>query len=590
MAEKGSKKHEKKLKNIPWEHKWGFKDTEFIRHPDGAVELKGSRYLLSGYKMYDFMPYVEQVLGVKIDPHDFNPELEKKHIEPAILNQAFSAAIASTFPADRYATDDEQRLIHSHGQTTSEEVYKVLYSRLARYADMVFFPHSEDEVKKLVELAKTHDVCLIPYGGGTSVSCALKLPASEPRMIVSVDMKRMNRVLWIDRENLRACAEAGIIGMDLEELLNREGFICGHEPDSIELSTLGGWIATNASGMKKNRYGNIEHVIENITMVTPEGVIEQKDAFPRASIGLQPQNLLFGNEGNLGIITKAVFRIHRKPEVTKYGSLVFRNMDDGIEFLHKLAYTDYIPASIRLVDNIQFKFGMALKAHAQGMSAWVDKLKKLYLLKLMGFDPDQMVAATVVMEGSGDQVRYQERNLYRLAKEFGGIPAGAANGRRGYMLTYAIAYIRDFVATFHAIGETFETTVPWNKIQQVYNAVVAKAGERHKEVGLPGSFYVSYRITQIYHTGVCIYFMLGLYTKGIEHPEVVFADIEHSLRQAIIDHGGSISHHHGVGKLRKDFMKDTLSPDSIEFLKRVKKCVDPQNIFGARNAVFADEE
>ena len=589
MAEKASKKREK-LNNIPWEHKWGFKDTEFVRHPDGAVELKGNRYLLSGYKMYDFMPYVEQVLGVKIDPKDYNPELEKKHIEPAIVNEPFCAAVSKGFPADRYTSDDEQRLIHSHGQTTSEEVYKVLYSRLDRYADMVFFPHSEEEVKQLVELAKTYDVCLIPYGGGTSVSCALKLPASERRMIVSVDMKKMNKLLWIDRENLRACAEAGIIGIDLEEMLNREGFICGHEPDSIELSTLGGWIATNASGMKKNRYGNIEHVIENITMITPEGVIEQKDAFPRASIGMQPQNLLFGNEGNLGIITKAVFRIHNKPEVTKYGSLVFRTMDDGIEFLHKLAYTDYIPASIRLVDNIQFKFGMALKAHSQGMSAWTDKLKKAYLLKLKGFDPDQMVAATIVMEGSREQVAYQESSLYRLGKEFGGIPAGAANGRRGYMLTYAIAYIRDFVATFHAIGETFETTVPWNKIQQVYSAVVAKAAERHKECGLPGSFYVSYRITQIYHTGVCIYFMLGLYTKGIEHPEEVFAGIEHSLRQAIMDNGGSISHHHGVGKLRKDFMKDTLSPDSIEFLKKIKKCVDPRNIFGARNAVFADEE
>jgi alkyldihydroxyacetonephosphate synthase len=192
------------------------------------------------------------------------------------------------------------------------------------------------------------------------------------------------------------------------------------------------------------------------------------------------------------------------------------------------------------------------------------------------------------MEGSAEEVAYQKKGLYRIAKKHGGMPAGAEAGKRGYMLTYAIAYIRDFLAAFHIIGETFETSVPWSKIEKVCSAVAKRAEERHREFGLPGKSYVSYRITQIYHTGVCIYFTYGVCSKGVKSPEQVFSEIEHSLRETIISHGGSISHHHGVGKLRKDFMKDSLSPASIELLKKVKEAADPQNVFGVRNNVFAD--
>jgi len=342
--------------------------------------------------------------------------------------------------------------------------------------------------------------------------------------------------------------------------------------------------------MKKNRYGNIEQIVENITLVTPAGVIEQIDPLCRASIGMQPQNLLFGNEGNLGLITKAVIKIHPLPEVTKYGSLVFPDIDTGINFLYELAHSGLLPASIRLVDNIQFRFGLALKKRTDSfLQTALDSIKKSYLLKVKGFDPHKMVAATVVMEGSAREVAQQEKHLYRLAKKYNGIPGGADAGQRGYMLTYAIAYIRDFVAKFHVIGETFETSVPWSKIKQVCEAVEKRLREKHEEFKLPGKFYVSYRITQVYHTGVCVYFMYGLYTKGVEEPAKVYSHIEHSLREAILENGGSISHHHGVGKLRKDFMKQTLSPDSIEFLKRAKQCVDPKNVFGVGNNVFAKE-
>jgi alkyldihydroxyacetonephosphate synthase len=534
------------------------------------------------------IPFVEEMLDIKLDIRDIKPECVDKPVPEPMINQDFYQAIEQAFSKSQYSIDKRERLIHSHGQSTADELYKVFYTRLERLVDMVFYPETEQDAVTLVNLAQQHNVCLVPYGGGTNVSCALKLPLSEKRMIVSVDMRRMNKIEWIDKENFRACVQAGITGKDLEELLAKEGFTSGHEPDSLELSTLGGWIATNASGMKRNRYGNIEEIVENMTMITPQGVLQQVDSLPRLSMGMQPQWLLFGSEGNLGLITKAVIKIHKQPEVTKYGSLVFRDFKTGCDFLYNLVRIGVIPASVRLMDNVQFRFGAALKPRPALAASLMSKLEKFFLKDIKGLDLYQIAVATLVLEGTVEEVKYQRKQVFKLARKYGGISGGEGNGKRGYMLTYAIAYLRDFLADFYIIGETYETTVPWSKIQDVCQAVAEEALKKHQQYNLPGRPYISPRVTQLYHTGVCIYFTHGFYTKGVERPDEIMSDIDYSLRQTIMSAGGSISHHHGVGKLRQAFMSQTISPASIELLKKIKQANDPQNIFGIRNNIFAE--
>ena len=571
-----------------WGHKWGYKDTRFILNDDRTVRMLGDRYELAGIDMPDFIPYVEEMLEVKIDPEDMLKQNEDMPIGPSNINEQFVERIKETFSDDRYTFADDDRLIHSHGQTTSDEVYKVIYSRIDSTVDMVFYIESEEDAGKLIQLAEEFDVCLVPFGGGTSVSNALQIPKNENRMIVAIDTRRMNSIEWINEEDRRVCAQSGITGSRLEELLEEKGFTVGHEPDSIELSTLGGWIATNASGMKKNRYGNIEDIVENVTMITPKGDINQVEPLTRASIGMKPQNLLFGSEGNFGIITKATLKIHRLPEVQKFNSAVFPNWRTGVDFMYDLSHTNFIPASARLVDNVQFRFGQTLKARPEGLEKLIEKIKKFMVLNIKGFDPYQMVAATFKMEGSQEEVDYQEKNIARLTKKHGGLVGGAENGKRGYMLTFAIAYVRDFLTDYKVIGETMETSVPWSKIHQVCEAATKRLFDLHEQHGIPGRPYMSYRIPQIYHTGVCIYFMLGMSVKGVENAADLFSSMEHSIREAIMENGGSISHHHGVGKLRKDFMQDTISPASIDLLKQVKRSHDPKNIFGIQNNVFTD--
>jgi alkyldihydroxyacetonephosphate synthase len=588
MADKTLNKGAASLDETVWGHRWGYADTRFVINPDRSVKVTGERYAVSGYDMPGFIPFIEETLDIQLDLNDIKPERADKPVPEPRINQVFCDALAAALPADRYITDRRERLLHSHGQTTADEVYQVLYTGLERVVDLVVYPETHDETVRLVQLAAEHDVCLVPYGGGTSVSCALKLPTSETRMIVSVDMRRMDAIEWIDRENFRACVQAGITGKNLEERLAAEGFTCGHEPDSVELSTLGGWIATNASGMKKNRYGNIEDIVENITLVTPRGIVEHREPSPRVSMGIQPKQMIFGSEGNLGIITRAVIRIHKLPEVKKYGSLVFRDFKTGTAFLYELSQAGVLPASIRLVDNVQFRFGQALKPRPTRKEELMSAVQKTYLLSIKGFDPHELVAATIVMEGTAEEVSYQEAQIKRIAARHGGISGGSHNGQRGYMLTYAIAYIRDFLTDYHIIGETYETTVPWSRIHEVCDAVAKRAYEMHAAFGLPGKAYVSPRITQVYHTCVCVYFTHGFSAKGTDEPDKIFAQIEHAMRETIMAHGGSISHHHGIGKLRRDFIPQTLSPASVELLQEIKHSADPQNIFGISNNVFAE--
>lgn len=571
-----------------WGHRWGYRDTHFVVNPDGSVKVTGDRYAVSGYDMPGFIPFLEETLDIKLDLNDIKPERADKPVPPPVVNAAFVSALAAALPAGRTSDDPRERLIHSHGQTTVDEIYQVLYAHLDRVVDLIVYPETHEEAAAVVALAATHDVCLVPFGGGTSVSAALKLPPGETRMIVSVDMRRMDAIEWIDRENMRACVQAGITGKHLEERLAAEGLTCGHEPDSVELSTLGGWIATNASGMKKNRYGNIEDIVENVTMVTTEGVIEHLADMPRVSMGVEPRRLAFGSEGNLGLITRAVIRVHKLPEVKEYGSYVFRDFKTGTAFLYDLMQTGVLPASIRLVDNVQFRFGQALKARPTGQEKLMSRVQQTFLESVKGFDLRQMSAATVVMEGSAAEVEFQKAEIKRVAARHGGVSGGSHNGRRGYMLTYAIAYIRDFLTDYHIIGETYETTVPWSRVHEVIEAVEKRSIEMHREFGLPGRSYVSPRITQLYHTGVCIYFTHGFSTRGVADPDRAFAAIEHEMRETIMAHGGSISHHHGVGKLRRDFVPRTMTPAAIEMLREMKTAADPTNVFGIANNVFAE--
>ena len=197
------------IENIKKDHKWGFNDTSFeINNETGNIFMKGNRYLICGYEMPRFIPYLkEQFVVDDLDINDLQKEKQYK-IRDSIKNEKFLNDINKI----KNSTDSKDRLIHSHGQTSASEIQYVLYStkNLDREVDIVLYPVNSDEIQQIISAANKHNVCIIPYGGGTSVSCALKCPKDEKRMIASVDMKNLNQLISIDLENNLATFGAGI--------------------------------------------------------------------------------------------------------------------------------------------------------------------------------------------------------------------------------------------------------------------------------------------------------------------------------------------------------------------------------------------
>ncbi|HEY8120310.1 MAG TPA: FAD-binding oxidoreductase [Myxococcota bacterium] len=561
---------------------WGFTDSGFRVDAQGEVEFTGSRYAIGGKKIPSLLPWAEGIIELKLDPHDRQASKYPTRVPARTENEALELALAQKLGASRLSIDSAQRLRHGHGHT-QEDMWDAKWGGFARVPDLVVWPENEDEVRVVIELARAHRACVIPFGGGTNVTDALRCLEAERRTIVSLDTRRMNRVLWIDPENRSACIQAGATGSEIEEVLARHGFTTGHEPDSMELSTLGGWIATNASGMKKNRYGNIEDLVLSISAVTPEGDELTRAASARESVGGDPARWLIGSEGRLGIVTSAILKIFPLPEVRRFGSVLFKSFEQGFAFLRDAERAGCKPASIRLMDNLQFQFGQAVKPAKTGAAALLSKLERAFVLGVKGFEPNRMVACTLLFEGTEREVAAQERGLYPLAAKHGGMKAGPENGKRGYELTFAIAYIRDFMMEHWLVAESFETTVPWSQAVAVCDAVKRRIHAEHAARGLPGKPFISVRVTQLYETGACLYFYFAFYTKGVEHPSEVFAELERAARDEILRGGGSLSHHHGIGKLRSAFLPRVFTPAALAWRERMKQALDPDNVLGCGN-------
>ncbi len=561
---------------------WGFQDSGFTSSPNGQVMLAGSRYPLSGTELPELLPWVRGILDVDFDLEETHDSVYPPQVPPPRENSAFLKEARSLLSQEDLSTDDEIRLRHGHGHTV-DEMYSIKFGKLERVPDLVVYPGDESQVAALVAAAVRHNVCLVPYGGGTNVTEAVRCPTEEQRMIVSMDMGRLNRILWIDPTNLMACIQAGAVGRNIEEQLAQYGFTLGHEPDSIEFSTLGGWIATHASGMKKNRYGNIEDIVLDVLVVTAKGELSRSAVAPRESVGLDTKRWVFGSEGNLGIITHAVVKVFPIPEVQRYDSLLFPSFKEGVSFMYDLTREATPPASLRLADNLQFQLSQTLKAKAEGLQALKRRVEKFFVTKLRGFEPEHMVACTLLYEGSRREVEGQEAAVQRIARRYGGMRAGAENGKRGYQLTFGIAYIRDFMMKHYILGESFETSVSWSQALSLCENVKRRLDEEYAKRKLPGKPFISARMTQVYQTGVCIYFYFAFYHKGIENPSQVFAELEHIARDEILRSGGSLSHHHGIGKHRRIFLPRIMSGTALEWSADVKRAIDPANIFGAGN-------
>jgi len=253
------------------------------------------------------------------------------------------------------------------------------------------------------------------------------------------------------------------------------------------------------------------------------------------------------------------------------------------------------PTSMRLVDNTQFQMGSSLKPTSPGKwHDFIEAAKKFFVVNVKGYDPEKLAACTMLFEGDETWVNNSHRQVLEIAKQFQGMAGGEENGKRGYLLTFLIAYVRDFAMQHHVIAESFETSVPWSRVPELCRNVDARLRKEAAVQGFPtNKIWCSFRVTQLYETGAAVYVYMALNHNGlgmdrsglVEKYEIV----ENAARDEVMNCGGCISHHHGVGKIRKRFVERTMPEMAVEWNNSIKSLVDPTNIFGINNTFIRSE-
>ena len=429
----------KKRQTIFNEYGWGFKDSVF-RFENKVLNFTGDRYAICNIPFKNAEIYLKENLHMDVTNYTPCPPPKQAEYPAPLSNQEFCDDLKDA--AIDYSTDFDDRFYRCHGQA-SRDFYILRYGKFKRLPDLVVWPTSHGDVVLIVELANKYDIVLIPFGGGTNITLSVNYTKDgNQRLYVSLDTTQMNRLLWVDKQSMLACFESGITGQDLERVLAKQGLTMGHEPDSLEFSTLGGWVATRSSGMKQQTYGNIEDIVVRMKLVTSIGTMEKNTLAPRVSIGPDFDHVVLGSEGTLGVITDVVVKVCLLPQVKRCGSIMFPDFDSGLQCFREIERKNCKPSSLRLVDNEHFQLGLALNQNNGILGEFVDEVKKTFARFILRYDLNKVALATFVTEGTKSETNDIYNAVISLGKSFGGFPAGPKYGERTYVMTFTICYIR----------------------------------------------------------------------------------------------------------------------------------------------------
>lgn len=426
--------------------------------------------------------------------------------------------------------------------------------------DAVVSPKSFDELVKIVEYCQQERIPLIPVGGQSSVTGALKAPQGGIALVLT---KHLNKIERINTANKTVTVQAGIYGPALEEELNRHGFTCGHFPQSFEYSTAGGWIAAKGAGQASTGYGKIEDMVVSLKVITPSGIIETKE-YPRTAQGWDIFRLFIGSEGTLGIIAEATLNIHNyRPQNSSYGSFIFKSFEQAVATMQKIIQSEYgKPHLFRISDPDETDIAFKTKGFDNSFS---DRL-----LKGFGFLPGKRSLMFVAVEGDKDYTKFVMSKIRVTARKGKGMYLGKSPVKKWLDQRYSSAYMRDPLMDLGIMSDTLETAVTWENLLKVWNAVRTYVNQRPKTV-------LMIHISHVYECGANLYFtFLSPMEKGNEKND--FAAFHKGLVDTIQENGGSLSHHHGVGRVLAPWMEEHLGRPSMALLDAVKKHFDPNNI------------
>lgn len=481
---------------------------------------------------------------------------EFEHIEPLPVDELELRAPRFTLPSTLTSicsSSNFDRASHTYGKSF-RDIWRGLQGVYIHPPDYVAFPKTEADIEELMRFATEQTISLIPFGGGSSV-CGGVEATENPRYagVISVDMKYFNQVLEIDTASRSAHIQGGMFGPAIEAALKPHGLTLRHYPQSFEFSTLGGWIATRSGGHFATLYTHIDEFVQGVTMMTPQGKIETR-RLPGSGAGPSEERLISGSEGILGIITSAWMRLQDIPKYKKTITVNFPNFQTGAVAARALAQSGLHPSNCRLIDAME-AMGNGL---GDGRSA----------VLIVGFESHQR------------EVSYLMNEALALCKKEGGTwdekrLNDTKRSKKGdaWKNSFLVApYLRDECMKLGLIMETFETAVTWDQFPDFYKNV--KKATQDAVIKHCGIGTVTCRFTHVYPDGPAPYFTV--IAKGEKCRQIEQWDaIKVAASQAIIDNGGTITHHHAVGKDHRPYYTQQHTLLFGQMLAAAKQTVDP---------------
>jgi alkyldihydroxyacetonephosphate synthase len=455
------------------------------------------------------------------------------------------------------STGHVDRLRHAHGQAY-RDVVRAVRGDLPTAPDLVVRPASAADVEAVLDWAADAGVRVVPFGGGTSVVGGVEPPADPA---VALDLGRLGRVAAVDEVSLAAHVEAGALGPAIEEQLRPYGLTLRHFPQSWEYSTLGGWIATRAGGHFATRWTHIDDLVESVGAVTPAGRWDSR-RLPGSGAGPSPDRLLLGSEGTLGVITDAWVRVRRRPVFRAQASVLFPDVAPGAAALRALAQAELEPANARLLDPTE----AALAGAGDGTAT----------VLVLGFESaDHPLDAWMdrALELTADHGgRCPDGPSYRRGDRTGETAGAGGAWRRTFLRA---PYLRDALIRLGVIVETFETAITWDRFDE-FVATVRSATE-HAVASVCGAGAVSVRVTHVYPDGAAPYFTV--LAPGRAGGEVAMWDeIKGAASDAILAAGGTITHHHAVGRTHAPWYEQQRPAPFGAALAAAKRALDPAGV------------
>lgn len=491
--------------------------------------------------------------GTDLSVHE-PPSLGSLNLPPVeVTVPAALAQLCSTDPGDRAA--------HAHGKAF-RDVVRNLHGDLRRPPDVIVRPACEEDIVDVLEWCSDADIAVIPYGGGSSVVGGVEARFESHRGAVTLDLGRLDRVMEIDRTSRAARIQAGVLGPGLEAQLRVHGLTLRHFPQSFEFSSLGGWLATRSGGHYATLYTHIDDLVESMRAVTPSGISESR-RLPASGAGPSPDRLFIGSEGSLGVISEAWMRLQDRPRWRAKASVNFDDYPSAVAACRALAQSGLYPTNCRLLDAVEAFLNagvsvgggllvVAFESADHPLEAWMQRA--LELCRDHG---------GVAPEGA------------RFADE-SDVPdsgQGATESWRSAFLR--MPYQRDALAQRSLIVETFETACTWDRFDALHAAVIEAANDAIRRIS--GAGVVTCRFSHVYPDGPAPYF--SVYAAGRWGSTVAqWDEIKAAVSDALVAHGGTITHHHAIGRDHRPWY-DTQRPDPFaSALIAAKRALDPAGI------------